>query len=163
MAVIGKKQWRIARTDSGTPPVVYELPEAANQTFPANGLVILNANGEVTGVTGDDDTVFWGIAETAGKNTTGAFARVFRLTSDLVFIGNMVDALAADRVSLPSDPGPCGIIFDDTPKRWYLDGSEQGGADDRVSVIKPAPGSVIGDTNAEFYFKFLESSIQYQG
>ena len=163
MAVIGKKQWRIARTDSGTPPVVYDLPEAANQTFPANGLVILNANGEVTAVTGDDDTVFWGIAENAGQNGTGKRARVYRITSDLTFIGNMVDAAAADHVTVAADHGPMGIIFDDTPKRWYLDASQQGGANDRVHVIQPAPGTVIGDTNGEFYFKFFESAIQSQG
>jgi hypothetical protein len=161
MATITKKQWRIARTDSGTPPVVYEFPEAASQTFPASGLVTLNANGEVTGASGDDDTIFWGIAENPGQNSTNKKARVFRLTTDLVFIGNVLGAAAADHVLVQADMGTMGINFDDTPKNWHLDSGEQGGADDRVQVLKPAPGSEYGDTNGEVYFKFLSSAIQY--
>lgn len=163
MATITRKQWRIARTDSGTPPVVYELPEAASQTFKANDLVTLDASGRVTGVTGDDDTVFWGVAEEDAHNDSVAghsYARVFRLTTDLTFIANMVDAALAAHVALVTDRGPMGIVYDETNKKFFLDASEQGGADDRVQVIDLAPGSALGDTDAEWYCKFLSTAIQ---
>lgn len=162
MATIQKKQWRIAKTMSGIGPVRQEFTEAATQTFPANGLVTLSATQTITGVTGDDDTVFWGIAEAAGKNSAGATEKsgVFRLTPDLIFVGNMVESAVADHVSVAADHGPMGIIYDDANKLWFLDASEQGGADDRVFVLGVAPGSTVGDTNAEFYFHFLEAAIQ---
>lgn len=159
MAVHTKAQWRIARTDSGTPPVVYELPEAANQTFPQSGLIILDANGAVTGLSGADDAVAWGVAENPGQNGTNKKARVFRLTTDLVFIGSVLGAAAANYVLTQADMGPMGVNYDAASKQWHLDASEQGGADDRVFVIKPAPDTEIGDTNGKVYFKFLPASI----
>jgi hypothetical protein len=160
MATIPKQQWRIARTDSGTPPVVYELPEAANQTFPANGLVLLDANGAVTGLVGADDPVAWGVAENAGQNSTNKKARVYRLTTDLVFIGNVLGAAGVDTVLAQADMGPMGINYVAATKLWHLDQSEQGGADDRVQVINVAPGTIVGDTNGQVYFKFLSAAIQ---
>jgi hypothetical protein len=159
---VTRGMWRIARTDSGTPPIVYELPEAANQTFPANCLVTVNANGEVAGETADDATVFWGVAENAGQNAAAGAkkARVYRLTTDLVFIGTLVDAAAANHVAVPADHGSMGVIYDDPNRLYFLDASEQGTADDRVWVLGLAPGSEMGDTNAQFYFKFLASAIQ---
>ena len=160
MATIMRKQLRIARTDSGTPPVVYDLPEAANSVWSEGSLLIINPNGEAELNTGDDQATFWGIAENAGQNGTNKRARVYRITTDLVCVANEVGAAAANVVSAVADHGPMGLIYDDTPKLFHLDQSEQGGVDDRVFVIQVAPGSNIGDTNTEFYFKFLPAAIQ---
>jgi hypothetical protein len=141
MATILRKQLRIARTDSGTPPVVYDLPEAVNSTWSEGSLLIVNANGELTLASGDDDLAYWGIAENAGQNGTNKRARCYRITTDLVCVANEVGAAAANVVSLIADHGPMGLIYDDTPKLFHLDQSEQGGVDDRVFVIQVAPGS----------------------
>ena len=52
----------------GTPPIVYDLPEAANSVWSEGSLLIINPNGEAELNTGDDQATFWGIAENAGQN-----------------------------------------------------------------------------------------------
>lgn len=163
MATITKEQLRLARTEDGTSYMKMDLPEKASQVWSAGSLITLDANGYVELQTGDDQATYYGIAINAGQNTaTDGLKKceIIRLSSKCVFIATMLEAANANHVLVQADHGPMGIIYDDAVKRFCLDASEQGGADDRVLVLGPAPGSKVGDTNARVYCTFLAAAIQ---
>lgn len=165
MATITRQQIKLRRTDDGTPPAKYDLPEKATQIWGAGDLITVDANGYVEGQYGADQATFWGVALNPGQNLASSGLKtceVIRLDPMLVFIGTVITgATNLDYViTQPDTYGPMGLNYDSTVKRFYLDASEQGTADDRVLVLGLAPGSNIGDTGAQVYFKFLSASIQ---
>jgi hypothetical protein len=154
----------LRRTDDGAPPQKYDLPEKATQTWGAGALVCVDTNGFVELQSGADQVTYWGVGLNPGQNLAASGDKrceVIRLDPTMVFIATVVGAANADYVLLPADVyGTMGLNYDATTKRFYLDASEQAGADDRVTVLGLAPGSNVGDTNAQVYCKFLASSIQ---
>lgn len=165
MATITRQGVQLRRTDDGAPPQKYDLPEKATQTWGAGNLITVDANGFVELQSGADQATFWGIALNAGQNLAAngdKRCEVIRLDPTMVFIGTVTTGAGnTDYVLLAGDVyGTMGLNYDATTKRFYLDASEQGGVDDRVTVLGLAPGSAVGDTNAQVYFKFLASSIQ---
>lgn len=164
MATLTRFGLQLRRTDDGAPPQKYDLPEKAAQTWGAGNLITVDANGYVEGQFGVDQATFWGVALNAGQNLTNSGDRrceVIRLDPTMVFIGTVVTGANVDYVIALADTyGPMGLNYDATVKRFYLDAAEQGTADDRVLVLGLAPGSNIGDTNAQVYCKFLAASIQ---
>ena len=154
MATIGKTRGRcVGRLGGGEVPTVY-LREAASQSFQDGQFVMMNATYQATVYATDDA----GIAGMAAKDATGTTDAEFPCViniEDALWELNALEASAADHVLVTADIGKCfGLQV--SSNKVYVDTSDT--TNKRVRILKVAPGSAIGDTNARVHCVLLAST-----
>ena len=151
MATIGKDQVKVVGV-WGMPGLQAEIrqgPEGASQTYIKGALLKWSSGLLIAAVADDNDLA--GVAAEAGKNVaSGGTARFYPLVNNLLLEFTLLEAAAANHVSVAGDRG--AVYGYQISTNVYLDTSEVTNGLFRVVAIPgtdyaAAGKGVVGDTN----------------
>jgi len=154
MATINLMPIRILNQD-GVDGVRYTgLGEEASQTYVEGAPLVYDGSSQEgeEWAGGTDATLITGIAAADATGTAGSKQPYYEANDYNLFVGNFMNGtsdLELTAAHLDTDYS----LLKQTNGEWTVDQSDT--STKLVHVIRPAPGSAIGDTNARVVFRFL--------
>jgi len=158
MATISLERVRAVRMLDNAPPPTLEFEEAASQVYKIGDFVVLNTSSGRVELCGADPALILGIAAKAATGVTGAKTLVTVATPNVVFAANFKNGSGNLVLAITHVSNKYGLLRDGTNLLWTVDSSET--TTTEVTVLGPARGSAIDDTNARIEFTIRSARMQ---